>query len=82
MLTSGSGGDVKMIDLGPADDIDRTITRFKKAVMNVRRDQEGKKAISAAKSLYSKIWAPVTPLLEDVDRVFHFTGRQPESHPF
>jgi len=66
VLFPGKGKDVLLFDLGPADEIDTTITQFKKAL--TQNQQAGAK--NHGRRLHDLVFAPFQKALGKADRIF------------
>ena len=69
ILHAGKGDRIEMIDLGPADRIDKTVAAFKKEMANINDVQSGK-AINASVSLCNIIFKPLKKGLGKAKEIF------------
>ncbi|MBI4615254.1 MAG: tetratricopeptide repeat protein, partial [Planctomycetes bacterium] len=70
VLRRGAGGPVvRVTDLGAADEIDRRVTNFRKAI-TLERSPLSSAIDRAARELHETIWAPLAPHLSGVRRVY------------
>lgn len=69
MLHAGEPDNIKIIDLGEASIIDKTITAFKKSIDDPR-DHKGLKTTQLSKKLYTLVFEPVRKQLGFTNKVF------------
>lgn len=69
VLHAGDGERVEMIDLGDAEEIDKTVTLFKRE-LNDSRDKEGIRRLEASRRLHDLVFEPLKKALGDVTEVF------------
>ena len=69
VVPAGVGGEVRLYDLGPAEKIDRAVTDFKRAVIDLR-DKEGQGALAAASEIYRLVFGPLRTGLGSAQNIF------------
>ncbi|MFO7740549.1 MAG: CHAT domain-containing tetratricopeptide repeat protein [Desulfatiglandaceae bacterium] len=69
VLHAGKGDRVEMIDLGDAEEIDKTVALFKTELGN-SKDKEALKAAEASRRLHDLVFEPLKKALGDVKEVF------------
>ncbi|MEA3428586.1 MAG: CHAT domain-containing tetratricopeptide repeat protein, partial [Thermodesulfobacteriota bacterium] len=69
VLFPGNPDDVRLIDLGDAERINKTIIKFKKELANTN-DTKGVKAIKSAEEIYNLVFAPLRKEIGYVKEIF------------
>ena len=69
ILAAGDGGQVGLVDLGPAAPIEEALTQFKRDVMDVE-DLAGSKALADARQLHDLVFAPLRSWLGQAREIF------------
>ncbi len=70
ILPSGRPGDVSLVELGDAGEIDRLVGEFKKNVANYQADPRGQGASRVSRRLYDRVFSPIRSNLKDVKDIY------------
>jgi len=69
VLHANQGNNVRLLDLGNAEDIDRAVAEFKKEISE-KEIKNNQKQIKSCRSIYDKVFEPLRNELGDIKEIF------------